>query len=114
MGLPTTTATGRGGHDAARWPPKGTDAVAATGAGLVQRPRCSSTGQHALAEPVGALEVRVGREHELVDAERGVLLDPVGDLLVAADERGAGAAADQADAGPEVGVDLEVVLGCRR
>ena len=50
--------------------------------------------------------MRVAGEDELVDAELVVLLDPVGDLLVAADQRGAGAAADQADAGPEVGVDL--------
>ena len=35
-----------------------------------------------------------------------VLLDPA-DLLVAAHERGAGPAAHQADAGPDVGVDLE-------
>ena len=52
--------------------------------------------QHALAEPVRLLEVRVAGEDELGDAEAGVLLDPVGDLGVAADQRRAGAAADQA------------------
>ena len=44
-----------------------------------------------------------------------VLLEPVGHLLVAADQRRAGTAADQADAGPQVGGDLEVVrVGERR
>src|SRR6202035_4112491 len=64
--------------------------------------------QHALTEPVCLLQVRVAGEDELGDAGLGVLLDEVGDLLVAADQGGAGAAADQADAGPQVGVDLEV------
>ena len=34
----------RAAHDAARWPPKGTEEVAATGAGLVHTPRFSSSG----------------------------------------------------------------------
>ena len=38
-----------------------------------------------------------------------VLGDPVGDLLVGADQRRAGAAADQPDAGPQVGRHLERV-----
>jgi hypothetical protein len=59
--------------------------------------------QDALAEPVRLLQVRVTGQDELGDAEAGVLLDPVRDLGVAADERGARAAADQADAGPQVG-----------
>ena len=84
--------------------------VTAVGVRVLPQAALGQHRQHALAEPVGALEVRVRREHELVDADRVVLLDPVGDLLVAADQRGAGAAADQADAGPDVGVDLEVVL----
>src|SRR6202046_5823926 len=67
--------------------------------------------QDALAEPVGLLEVRVTGQDELLDAQRGVLLDQVGDLLVAAHQRGAGAAADEADAGPQVGVDLELPGG---
>ena len=80
-----------------------------TGCGWVQSTALGQHRQDALAEPVGAFEVRVRREHELVDAQRVVLLDPVGDLLVAAHQRGAGAPADQADAGPDVGVDDEVV-----
>ena len=100
----------RARHEAAaRWPPKGTDARRGDGRRVGPQAALLEDRQHALAEPVGPLEVRVGREDELVDAERGVLLDPVGDLLVAADQRGAGTAADQADAGPDVGVDLQAV-----
>src|ERR1700730_17931702 len=61
-------------------------------------------GQDALAEPVGLLQVRVAGQDELADAERGVLLDEVGHLLVAADQGGPGPAADQADAGPQIRV----------
>lgn len=50
-------------------------------------------GQHALAEPVGLLQVRVPGQDELGDAERGVLFYPVGDLGVAADQGRARAAA---------------------
>src|ERR1700691_2094646 len=64
-------------------------------------------GQDTLAEPVGLLEVRVPGQDELLDAQRGVLLDQVGDLIVAAHQRGAGGAADEADAGPQMRVDLE-------
>ena len=64
------------------------------------RPRRRSDRHHALADPVGLLEVRIAGEDELVDAELVVLGDPVGDLLVAADQRGAGAAADEPDARP--------------
>jgi len=46
--------------------------------------------------------VRLAGQDEVVDAERVVLLDPVGDLGVAADQGGARAAADQAVAGPQV------------
>jgi hypothetical protein len=56
-------------------------------------------GQHALAEPVGLFQVRVPGQDELGEAEPGVLLDPVGDLGVAADQGRPGAAAEQADAG---------------
>ena len=70
-------------------------------------PRSAQHRQDALAEPVRLLEVRVAGEDELVEAEVVVLGDAVGDLVVAADQRGAGAAADQADAGPHVRVDLE-------
>ena len=48
----------------------------------------------------------IAGEDELVDAEVVVLGDAVGDFLVGADQGGAGAAADQADARPEVGGDL--------
>src|SRR5882757_7024128 len=67
--------------------------------------------QHALAEPVELLEVRIAGEDELFDPHLGVLGDPLGDLLVAADQRRAGAAAAEADPGPEVRRDLEM---CRR
>ena len=41
-------------------------------------------------------------EDELVEAEAVVFLDAVRDLLVAADQRGAGATAHEPDARPEV------------
>ena len=59
-----------GAHDAARCPPKGTEARAAHGCGVGPQAALLQHRQHALAEVVGALEVRVGGEHELVDAER--------------------------------------------
>ena len=59
-------------------------------------------GGGALGEVVGLLQVRLAGQDEVVDAERVVLLDPVGDLGVAADQGGARAAADQAVAGPQV------------
>ena len=71
------------------------------------RPRWREAGQHALAAPVRLLEVRVPGEDELLEAELGVLGDAVGDLVVAPDQRGAGAAAHEADAGPDVRVQLE-------
>ena len=49
------------------------------------------------------------REDQLVAAERPVLVDPLGDLLVAPDERGAGVAAHEPDAGPQVRRHLEPV-----
>src|SRR4051812_19247972 len=66
------------------------------------RPPLLEYWQHALAEPVELLEVRVAGEDELVDPDGGVLRDAVGHLLVAPDERGAGAAAGQPHAGPQV------------
>src|SRR3954469_3945742 len=59
-------------------------------------------GYDALGELPGLLEVRVAREDEVVDAEVGVLADPLGDLLVGAHQRGPGTTAHQADARPEV------------
>ena len=71
--------------------------------------RASAARQQALAGAIGLLQVRIAREDELADAERVVLLDAVGDLGVAADERRARAAAHEADARPQVGGDLELV-----
>src|SRR6204780_310374 len=93
--------SGTGGH---------AGAVMKDGRGGHGAPRAQH-GQDPLAEPVGLLEVRVTGQDELLDAQRGVLLDQVGDLLVAAHQRGAGAAADEADAGPQVRVDLELPGG---
>ena len=62
----------------------------------------------ALTEPVRLLDVRVAGQDELVDPRPVVLLEPVRDLLVAADQRRTGAAADQAHAGPQVGRHLEL------
>ncbi|GDY57808.1 hypothetical protein SVIO_084310 [Streptomyces violaceusniger] len=66
-------------------------------------------GQDALAEPVRLLQVRIAGQDELVDAEAVVFGDPLGHLGVAAHQGRARAAAHQADTGPEIGVDLEVV-----
>ena len=63
-------------------------------------------GYDALGELPRLLEVRVAGEDEVVDAEVGVLADPLGDLFVRADQRGAGAAAHEADARPQVGCHL--------
>src|SRR5258706_13399760 len=68
-------------------------------------------GQDALAEPASLPQVRVAGQDELADAEGGVLLDEVGHLLVAAHQGRAGPAPDQAHAGPQVRVDLQVLGG---
>src|SRR5580693_109487 len=94
-------ASGSGGHSGA---------VMEEGGGGDRATRAQHW-QDALAEPVGLFEVRVTGQDELLDAQRRILLDQVGDLLVAADQRGAGAAADEADAGPQVRVDLELPGG---
>jgi hypothetical protein len=47
--------------------------------------------------------VRVTGQDEFVDAEFVVLSDPLGNLLVAADQGRARAAPDEADARPQVG-----------
>ena len=70
--------------------------------------------QHALAEPVRLLQVRVPGQDELVDAQLRVLLDPVGDLGVAADQGRAGPATDQAHPGPQVRVRSPGRRGGRR
>ena len=65
--------------------------------------------EHELGEAVGLLQVRVAGEDEAVDAEPDVFRHALGDLVRVADQRRAGAAAHEADAGPEVGADLELV-----
>src|SRR4029079_869845 len=71
-------------------------------------PAAAQLRQYALTEPVRLLQVRVAGQDELRDAQRRVLLDQVGHLLVAADQRGAGPAPPQADPGPQVRVYLQV------
>ena len=68
-------------------------------------------GQHTLPEPVRLLQVRVPGQDELRDTQPGVLLDPVGDLGMAADQRGPGPAPDQPDPGPQVRGNLQPVPG---
>src|SRR5690348_16572342 len=63
--------------------------------------------QDLLADPPGLLEVWIAGEDELVEAEGGVLRDALGHLLVAADQSRRRALADQPDAGPQVGRDLQ-------
>ena len=58
--------------------------------------------EHQLGEAVAFLEMRIAGEDEAIDAERHVFLHPLGDLVRIADQGRAGAAAHQADAGPEV------------
>jgi hypothetical protein len=53
--------------------------------------------------------MRVSGEDELVDSDVPVFEETIRHLLVAADEGRPGAFADQADPGPEVGGDHEVV-----
>ena len=56
--------------------------------------------QHQLAEAIGFFKMRVTREDEGIDAEPPVFVDALGDRGGIADQRRAGAAAHQADAGP--------------
>ena len=56
----------------------------------------------ALGRLICLFQVRVAGQDELVDAEPVVLGDAIGHLLVAADQCRARAAADEADAGPQV------------
>src|ERR1700733_1553333 len=62
---------------------------------------------HPLPEAVRLLEVGVAGQDEVVQAQLRVLGDPVGDLLVRTDQRGPCPAANEADAGPQIGVDLQ-------
>src|SRR6202034_4200868 len=77
--------------------------------GLFQQPALAKHRRHALAECVRLLDVRVPGKDELVDPELVVFGDAIRHLVVAADERRAGAAAQQARACPEGGINLEVV-----
>src|SRR5436309_7191029 len=62
-----------------------------------------------LSEAIGLLEMRIARHDEGVDADILILLDAGRDGLGIADERRAGAAAHEADAGPQVRSDLQLV-----
>src|SRR6202046_1919857 len=53
--------------------------------------------------------MRIAGENERIDAERGIFLDPRGDGRRIADQRRAGAAANEPDAGPQVWADLKFV-----
>src|SRR3954463_3839821 len=64
--------------------------------GVLEQAALAQDREHALADAVGLLQVRIAGEDELVDARLVVLGDAIGDLLVAAHQRGAGAAADEA------------------
>ena len=67
---------------------------------------CRDAREDLLADPVGLLDVGPAGQDELVETRGRELGEAVGDLVVAADERGAGALAQQADTGPEVRGDL--------
>src|SRR3984957_19457990 len=82
--------------------------VRAAGRGMLPAAALAQDRQHALAEPVCLLQVRVPGQDELGDAQCGVLLNPVRDLGVAADQCRSRASAQQADARPQVRRDLQV------
>ena len=104
-------------HDCARLP----DGAMFVGDGLAERSgidarrrrhadvRERKQGKHELGEAVSLFEVRVARQDEGVDAERDVFLHPRRHGLGIANQRRAGAATHQSDAGPQVGADLELV-----
>src|SRR6185369_1749627 len=62
-----------------------------------------------LGEAVAFLEMGISRQDESVDAQRHIFLHACGDLLRIADQSRARPAAHQADTGPEIGADLELV-----
>src|SRR5438067_2503209 len=76
---------------------------------VVEQTAPSQPRQDPFAEPVGLFKVGLAGEDEVVEAELVVLGDAVADLVVAADQGGSGAAADEAEAGPQVGSDDEAV-----
>ena len=61
----------------------------------------------ALAEPVRLFEVGVTGQDELLESQLVVLRYAIGDFAAAADQRCAGATADETDARPHIGMDLE-------
>ena len=92
------------GDGLAEWP--GIDARRIGGAGLRWQ---RQQRKHQFGEPIGFLQMRIARHDEGIDAERHVFLHARGHRRRIADQRGPGAAAHQADAGPEIGADLELV-----
>src|SRR6202011_641592 len=65
--------------------------------------------KYQLGKTIGFLEMRIARHDEGVDADVLILLDPRRDSWGIADQRRSRATAYQADAGPEVRADLELV-----
>ena len=62
-----------------------------------------------LGEAVGFLEMRVAGEDERIDADRAIVFHPRRNFVGRADQRGPGSASHQADAGPQVRADHELV-----
>ena len=105
------------------WPQLCDTAARSVGDDLAERPgqRCGPAAfaqlarqqrKHQFGEAVGLFQVRIAGENEGVEPELRVFLDARRDRLRIADQRGAGAAAHQADAGPQVGADLQVGAAC--
>ena len=65
--------------------------------------------EHKFGKAVSLFEVRIPREDEGIDAERDVFLHPCRHGLRVTDQRGAGSTAHQADPGPEIGADFELI-----
>src|SRR5579875_1404094 len=80
--------------------------------GLAQQAPLGQDRPHAFAEAVGLFEVRVAGQDEVVETQLRVFDDPLGNLLIRADQRGARATADQSDTGPQIRVDLQAADIC--
>src|SRR5262249_54039632 len=78
-------------------------------AGLPLAVRQGQLREHQLGEAIRLLEMRVAGEDERVDAELHIFLDALGDRIRIADQRRARSATDEADTGPQVWTDLEVL-----
>ena len=74
-----------------------------------QQPAGAEKGQYPFAEPERLLHMRLPGQDEVVEAEVVVFGDPFGDLLVAADERSTGTAADETEPSPQVRAHHEVL-----